>query len=312
MTPPLSNDAEEFLSFLLVEKGRAANSITAYRHDLSGYEEFLSARRLAPGDVTESVVVDYLAFLEAQGLAPSSRKRAAVAVRGLHRFLADERGAACDPTESIETPRVPAGVPKALSEEEVTRLLDAPRGDGPKVARDRAVLETLYATGMRISELTALSLGDLDADSGLVRVFGKGSKERLVPIGRPALRAIGAWISTGRVELASGRTIPREEADALFISARGRRLSRQAAYVIVEHHARSVGLAEKVSPHVLRHTFATHLLDHGADIRVVQELLGHASIATTQIYTRVSRSHLQRAYAAAHPRAVVRRARPVA
>jgi integrase/recombinase XerD len=309
---PLGSDAEEYLSFLAVEKGRSPNSIVAYRHDLVGYEAFLAGRKLALVEVTESVVVDYLKVLEASGLRPASRKRAAVAIRGLHRFLVDERDAPLDPTEDVETPRVPSGVPKALTEEEVTRLLAAPRSDSTRDARDRAVLEVLYATGMRISELTALSIRDFDASIGLVRAFGKGSKERLIPVGRPAIAAVGAWLANGRPLFVRTRGTTRADADALFISARGRRLSRQAAYTIVERHATAAGLAEKVSPHVLRHTFATHLLDHGADIRVVQELLGHASITTTQIYTRVSNEHLRRAYAAAHPRASVRRSRQAA
>jgi integrase/recombinase XerD len=308
---PLSADAEEFLSFLSVEKGRSVNSITAYRHDLVGYEEFLAARKVAVTDVTESIVADYMKVLGASGRAPSSINRAAVAIRGFHRYRVDERGASSDPTEVVETPKIPSGVPKALTEEEVTRLLQAPHGESPKTFRDRAILEVLYATGMRISELTALSLHDLDDSIGLVRVLGKGSKERLVPIGRPALSAISAWIVRGRPALFEGNRTSRDDAEALFVSSRGRRLSRQGAYVIVQTHAVAAGLAEKVSPHVLRHTFATHLLEHGADIRVVQELLGHASITTTQIYTRVSNAHLRRAYAAAHPRAKVHRTRPV-
>jgi integrase/recombinase XerD len=278
---PLSVDAEEFLSFLSVEKGRSPNSIVAYRHDLVGYEEFLRLRTIELSAVTESIVIDYLAFLQAQGLAPSSRKRAAVAIRGVHRFIVDERGGTTDPTEEVETPKVPSGVPKALSEEEVNRLLAAPRGVGPKVLRDRALLEVLYATGMRISELTALSLRDLDPSIRLIRAFGKGSKERLIPVGRPALAAIESWLTTGRPAFAAAGGTRRDDGEALFISSRGRRLTRQAAYVIVQTHAISAGLSEKVSPHVLRHTFATHLLDHGADIRVVQELLGRAAITTT-------------------------------
>jgi integrase/recombinase XerD len=305
--PPLGRDSEEFLSFLAVERGRAANSITAYRHDLLGYEEFLAGRGVALADVTEPVLLDYLRVLELSGRRPASVKRAAVAIRGLHRFLVDERGVDRDPTEDLETPRVPAGVPKALSQEEVERLLAAPRGEDPVALRDRAILELLYATGIRISELCALRLGDLEPATALLRAFGKGSKERLVPIGRPALRAVGAWLTGGRPTLLAAGSGRRGDLDALFCSTRGRKLSRQAAYVIVARAADTVGLREKVTPHVLRHTFATHLLAHGADIRVVQELLGHASITTTQIYTRVSNEHLIRAYAAAHPRAKAHR-----
>ena len=309
--PPLSADAEEFLSYLAVEKGRSPNSVAAYRHDLAGYEGFLEARGIQLGAVTEQLLVDYGRLLELQGLRPSTRKRSVVAIRGLHRFLVDERGASVDPTEDLATPRVPSGVPKALSEEEVTRLLAAPRGSGPNVPRDRAVLELLYATGLRISELCGLDLSDLDRSDGLVRAFGKGSKERVVPVGRFALDAVDRWLTATRPRYAA-LARSRRDADALFLSARGRRLTRQAAWEIVHAAAVQAGLAEKVTPHVIRHTFATHLLDHGADIRVVQELLGHASIATTQVYTKVSNEHLRRAYAAAHPRAKGRRRAPVA
>ena len=254
--------------------------------------------------MSPAVVEDYLAFLRASGLAASSRARALVAVRGFHGFCHDERGAPSDPTEDVETPRVPQGVPKALSEAEVEALLGAVTGDDPRAVRDRAMLELLYATGLRISELVGLSLGDVDLRGALVRAFGKGSKERLVPIGRHAVAALGVWLGPGgRPAILAGRTLRRSDAEALFVSTRGRRMSRQAAWAVVHEAAGRAGLAEKVTPHVLRHSFATHLLDHGADIRVVQELLGHASITTTQVYTKVSQEHLRRSYLAAHPRA---------
>ncbi|MCU1490742.1 MAG: Site-specific recombinase XerD [Acidimicrobiaceae bacterium] len=260
-------------------------------------------------EVDPAAIEDYLAFLSASGLAPSTRARALVAIRGLHGFCHDERGLPSDPAAEVRRPRVPAGLPKALSEEEVARLLAAVPGEGPKALRDRAVLETLYATGLRISELAGLELADLDfpgttEEGGLVRAFGKGSKERIVPLGRYARAALEAWLGPqGRPCLQEGRKISRSDAVALFCSTRGRRMSRQAIWDVVRAAALSCGLADKVSPHVLRHSFATHLLDHGADVRVVQELLGHASITTTQIYTKVSQEHLHRAYLAAHPRA---------
>ncbi len=262
--------------------------------------------------VTPQLVEEYLAFLAASGRAPASRARALVAVRGLHGFCHDERGAPGDPAVDVAAPRVPAGLPKALSEEEVASLLASVTGGDAVGRRDRAILETLYAAGMRISELAGCDVGDLDLDTGLVRVLGKGSKERVVPLGRLAVTALEAWLAPdGRPALlaaAARRGRAARAAGALFVSTRGRRMDRQAIWVVVRRAAAGAGLGQKVTPHVLRHSFATHLLAHGADVRVVQELLGHASIATTQVYTKVSTEHLHRAYAAAHPRAWARRA----
>jgi integrase/recombinase XerD len=227
-----------------------------------------------------------------------------VPVRSLHRFLAEEGRTATDPGANVELPRVPRGLPKALSEEQVGRLLDAPVGDGPAILRDRAMLEVLYGTGVRVSELVGLSIGDVDLDAALLRAFGKGSKERIVPIGSPAVRALVAWFGPGgRPELAPAQWRRRGDAEAVFLNLRGGRLSRQGAWDVLRRYARQVGLEGKLSPHVLRHSCATHMLDHGADIRAVQELLGHASISTTQVYTLVSTERLWEVYRNAHPRA---------
>jgi integrase/recombinase XerD len=209
-----------------------------------------------------------------------------------------------DPSGDVAVPRVPASLPKPLTEDEVLALLEAVTGDGPADRRDRAMLEVLYGTGMRIGELAGWSLGDLDLSGALARVLGKGAKERIVPLGRPAVRALVAWLGPGgRPAMAPARWARRGDAEAVFLNRRGGRLSRQAAWAIVHRHADRVGLADKVSPHVLRHSCATHLLDHGADIRVVQELLGHASVSTTQVYTKVSPERLRAVYDEAHPRA---------
>lgn len=264
----------------------------------------MKTRGLTLFEVRPEVIEEYLADLTSGRLAPSSRARALAAVRGLHRFLADERGATSDPSADVEGPRVPSGVPKALSEDEVRALLSSPLGDDPIPVRDRAILELLYATGMRISELSSLSLSSIDERARLCRVVGKGNKERIVPVGSFALRALSAWLSAkGRPRFVREKTARRDDKDALFLSTRGRRMGRQAVWRVVHAHGVRAGLSSKVTPHVLRHSFATHLLDHGADIRVVQELLGHASITTTQVYTKVSQDHLLRAYAKAHPRA---------
>ena len=301
---PLPVEAEEFLSWLAVERGRSINTLAAYRRDLAAYVEFLHARKLAVAEVTEAVVEDYVAFLRAAGRAPSSVARALVAVRSLHGFLEDEGEASGNPAGEVGPPKVPAGLPKALSEDEVLTLLGAVAGDHPAARRDRAILETLYACGLRVSELVGLSLADLDLDSGVLRAFGKGSKERVVPVGRVARQALAAWLApAGRGEMAPERWARRGDSEAVFLNGRGGRLSRQGAWAIVRRYGDRVGLGDRLTPHVLRHSCATHMLDHGADIRVVQELLGHASISTTQVYTKVSTERLQRIYEAAHPRA---------
>jgi integrase/recombinase XerD len=301
----LSRDAEEFLSYLTVERGRAPASISAYRRDLIAYESFLGERGVTLFGADVGVVEAYVALLSETRRA-SSTARALAAVRGLHRFCVDERGAKLDPTEGVSTPRIPQAIPKALSESEVELLLSAVIGEDPRALRDRAILETLYATGMRISELAGLRLGDLDTGRGLAVAYGKGSKERLVPIGRNAVSALEAWLGPrGRDAMAPARWARRFDAEAVFISTRGRRMSRQAVWQVVRVAAKKVNLEDRVSPHVLRHSCATHLLEHGADIRVVQELLGHATITTTQVYTKVSPELLRRVYEKAHPRALV-------
>jgi len=304
--PPLSLDIEELLSWLAVERGRSANTLAAYRRDLRAYQRWLRSRQVAFGQVCEADVAEYVAHLRSEGRAPATIARALVAVRGLHRFLVDEGRAALDPTGDVGTPPVPQGLPKALAEEDVTRLLDAVVGDDATALRDRAILEMLYGTGMRISELVGLSLGDLAIEDGVIRAFGKGAKERVVPLGRCAREALEGWMAGGRGSMVPARWARRSDSEAVFLNARGGRLSRQGAWGVARRYGDKVGLGERLSPHVLRHSCATHMLDHGADIRVVQELLGHASIATTQVYTRVSTERLRVAYMAAHPRAQLR------
>jgi len=301
-------DVEEFLTWLAAEKGRSTNTLTAYRRDLRAYCQWLTASGTSLDDVRPTDLDAYVGTLRQRGLSPASVKRATVAVRSLHRFRAEEGLSASDPSAGIETPRVPAGLPKALSEAEVNALLDAVVGDDPIARRDRALLEVLYGTGARISEVCALGLGDVDLDGALLRLFGKGSKERVVPLGRHARAALAAWLSDeGRGALAPERFARRDDADAVFLNARGGRLGRQGAWGVVRRHGRTAGIEDRLSPHVLRHSCATHMLDHGADIRAVQELLGHASISTTQVYTMVSTERLFAVYEAAHPRATAER-----
>jgi integrase/recombinase XerD len=304
---PLS--VEEFLTWLRVERGRANGTLTAYRGDIRSYVAWLRERGLGLDDVTEEQVTAWIQQLRAEGRAPSTVKRAMVSVRALHRFLTleSEDSDAVDPTADVAVPRVPRGVPKALPEADVARLLAAVTGDAAVDRRDRAILELLYGTGMRISELVGLSLGDLDTNDGLVRVHGKGDKERVVPLGRFAAAAVASWLGPGgREVLEPKRWTRRDDNEALLLNARGGRLSRQGAWGVVRKHGRAVGLEDRLTPHVLRHSCATHMLDHGADIRAVQELLGHASISTTQVYTLVSTERLWAVYRAAHPRALAR------
>jgi integrase/recombinase XerD len=300
---------DEHDTWLTVERGLAVNTRAAYRRDLRRYSAFLRQRGVTdPTSVDESTVAAYVHSLERARtedhkprFAPASVARALVAVRSFHRFCVEEEGTTEDPTESIGGPRVPLGIPKALDEDEVEALLHGIAGDGARPVRDRAILEVLYATGMRISELVGLDRGDVDLESGMTRVFGKGSKERVVPMGRVARRALVEYLERARPDLDRARA---GAGDAVFLNARGGRLTRQGCWLIVTGAGARAGLAPgRLSPHVLRHSCATHMLDHGADIRVVQELLGHASLSTTQVYTKVSPERLRAVYDLAHPRA---------
>jgi integrase/recombinase XerD len=302
----LPDGCEEFLSWLRVEKGRSANTLEAYRRDLRAYVSWLYDLGVDVDGVGPTELNAYVALLRANGGAPSSVKRSMVAVTSMHRFLADEGFADHDPTATIETPRVPSSLPKALSIDDVTTLMNSVVGDDPVARRDRAILEVLYAGGIRISELVGLSIGDLLIDDAAMRVFGKGSKERVVTIGRFAVDALRAWLEpSGRGRMMPAKWRGRTDADAVFLNQRGGRLSRQGAWLLIQGHADRVGLGEVVHPHVLRHSCATHLVEGGADLRSVQELLGHASLSTTQVYTKVTGERLRSVYEAAHPRAKV-------
>ncbi|MEO6123857.1 MAG: site-specific tyrosine recombinase XerD [Ilumatobacteraceae bacterium] len=303
----LPGPAEEFLTWMATERGRSRNTLSAYRRDLDSYCRWMAERGTELLTVTSLEAVDFVNWRRNSGAAPASVARQLAAIRMLHRFLVDENARTDDPTADLDGIRVPAGIPKPLSEAEVVSLLAAVTGTEPVALRDRALLEFLYATGARISEAVGLSLSDIDVDSGLVRLFGKGSKERIVPFGRAAGNALRTWLGpTGRPLMEPIRWARRGDAEALFLNHRGARLSRQSAWLVVRAYGEACGLTKRLSPHVLRHSCATHLLDHGADLRIVQELLGHASISTTQIYTKVSQERLWDVYRAAHPRATQR------
>jgi len=298
-------DVEDFLGWLSSERGRAANTVSAYRRDLEAYTTWLDEHGLDVGSVTTSQLEEFVATRQASGAATSTIARQLAAVRSMHRYLATEQVRADDPTADLEGVRVPSGIPKPLTEEQVASLLDAVVSTDPIGRRDRALLEMLYATGARISEVVGLSIGDIEFDAGLVRLFGKGSKERIVPFGAVAARALDEWFSeSGRAHLVPMQWRRRTDAEAVFLNTRGSRLTRQAAWLVVRKYGERAGIASSLSPHVLRHSCATHMLDHGADLRVVQEMLGHASISTTQVYTKVSQERLFDVYRSAHPRAV--------
>ncbi len=304
MSRAVSAGAEEYLSWLAVEKGRSQNTLAAYRRDIASWEAWAATAGVDPGAADTEAIERHLDELRAGGRTPASMARSTSALRGLFRFLVSEGDIATDPSTDLRSPRIPRRLPKALDEEQVLGLLDSVSGTEPADYRDRALLEVLYGTGARISEVVGLSLMDLQGDDGLLRVFGKGAKERIVPLGGPARMALDRWLAPGgRPRMAPDRWARRGDAEAVFLNLRGSRLSRQGAWAVVHHRAQRVGLGDVVSPHVLRHSCASHMLAHGADIRVVQELLGHVSIATTQIYTRLSQDHLRASYQRAHPRA---------
>jgi integrase/recombinase XerD len=306
VSTPLQEALRSYLDHLTVERGLAPNTLSSYRRDLRRYLAHLAARDVStPEGVSEADVTAFLVALregdeEHPPLAANSSARAVVAVRGFHRFLLREGQVASDPARGVRPPPPAKRLPKAISVEDVEALLQAAGADEtPRAVRDRALLELLYGSGARISEAIGLDVDELDLDSGTVRLLGKGNKERIVPVGSFAREAVSAYLVRSRPSLvAAGPGSP-----ALFLNARGGRLSRQSAWTVLRAAAEKAGLRKAISPHTLRHSFATHLLDGGADVRVVQELLGHASVTTTQVYTLVTVDRLREVYATAHPRA---------
>jgi len=286
-----------FLDYLAVEKGLARNSLSAYRVDLRHFGHWLADQRLELDAVHRVHIVKYFQSLRTAGISARSVARALAAIRGLFRFLVAERHLKGDPTENLENPKLWSTLPKSLQPAEVEALLRAPDRSAVDGLRDAAMLELLYATGLRVSELIRVRIDDVVMDAGFLRTMGKGSKERIVPFGDAARDAMLAYLDRGRPELV------RQPDVHLFLSRRGRPMSRQAFWMKIVRYAREAGITSHISPHVLRHSFATHLLENGADLRSVQLMLGHADISTTQIYTHVSRARLQKMYEQYHPRA---------
>ena len=300
-------DRERFLTWMRVEQGRSDRTIEAYGRDIAQYETYLATAKSNSRVVKPAVIEKYVGQLRANERAPKSIARQFAAIRMFHRFMLDEGFRTDNPTSFIDGVKVPSGIPKALSEEEVELLLNAVTGVDSLAVRDRALLEFLYATGARVSEACGLSMSDVDMESNVARVFGKGSKERIVPFGRHAKEALETWLGAGgRTMLCPQQWAKRDHADAVFLGVRGTRLSRQAAWGIVRKYAMLAGIKSELSPHVLRHSCATHMLVHGADLRIVQELLGHASVSTTQVYTKVDNEVLFEMYRESHPRARVK------
>ena len=300
-------DRERFLTWMRVEQGRSDRTIEAYGRDIAQYETYLATAKSNSRVVKPAVIEKYVGQLRANERAPKSIARQFAAIRMFHRFMLDEGFRTDNPTSFIDGVKVPSGIPKALSEEEVELLLNAVTGVDSLAVRDRALLEFLYATGARVSEACGLSMSDVDMESNVARVFGKGSKERIVPFGRHAKEALETWLGAGgRPMLCPQQWAKRDHADAVFLGSRGTRLSRQAAWGIVRKYAMLAGIKSELSPHVLRHSCATHMLVHGADLRIVQELLGHASVSTTQVYTKVDNEVLFEMYRESHPRARVK------
>ena len=298
MDPQWNEFIEQFMNFLRLERALSPNTVLAYRRDLHQFAKALAPSK-TPKDVVRNDIVDLLLKLKDSGLAASSIARKLVAIKVFYRFLLSQGLLQTDPAGVIESPRLWKGLPDVLDVEEVASLIQSVSGrGGRKGIRDRAILELLYATGLRVSEVSDLKLSDLHQEAGFLRCMGKGGRERIVPVGRHALAWIEKYLTQVRDTLK-----PRQEVKQLFLNRFGKLLSRQSVWSIIKHYARLAGLKKPVTPHTFRHSFATHLLEAGADLRVVQELLGHATIATTQIYTHVDRSRLKAIHAKFHPRA---------
>jgi integrase/recombinase XerD len=305
--PRLTELMFDFLGYLELERGMSRNTLEAYRSDLQQFGEFLSRRGLDPLAIGPNELAAFLSEL-ADGrdgrtaVAAATLQRKVACLRSFYRHLRRERLIDHDPAAELRGPRSRARLPQVLSRDEIVRLLAQPQGTSPGALRDRALLETMYACGLRASELIGLELSELDLDGGVLRARGKGSKERLVPIGSKAISSLRTYLERGRPKLVGLR-----EESHVFVNLRGGPLSRQGLYKIVQRHAASAGLAHRMSPHTLRHSFATHLLAGGCDLRSLQEMLGHADIATTQVYTHLSTDRLRDVYFDAHPRAQIRR-----
>lgn len=303
----MQEQIDEFLDFVATERGYSENTLAAYRNDLGQFAEFLTdystpKKKQPPTEwsqIDKNHIVDYMLAMKERGYASSTVARKVAATKSFFHFLKDEGAVSEDPTLKLESPKVKKHLPKAISIEDVERLLAEPtKSDSPKGLRDTALLETLYATGLRVSEVVSLNVEDVDLETGTIYCIGKGDRERVVPVYDQAALTIDAYLKNGRPAL-----VRNSEEKALFLNHRGERLTRQGLWLIIKQYVDTVGIEGDVTPHTLRHSFATHMLHGGAKLRDVQKLLGHANISTTQIYTQVTQDHLREAYNVAHPRA---------
>jgi len=294
----MNNYLDHYLNYLAVERGLARNTLDAYGRDLARYLDYLEKSRITtPAEVSPSVVLRFLLELKNSGLSPRSRARTLAALRTFHKFLVREKFAADNPTDQIVSPKSLTALPHTLSPLDVDSLLASPKGETPLAWRDRAMLEIIYATGLRVSELVSLQLGDLQLDVGYLTAFGKRSKQRIVPLGESAVAALRDYLQYGRPGLDKQRG-----SHYLFLNRSGEGLTRQGFWKIIKRRAGEAGIRQNITPHTMRHSFATHLLENGADLRSVQAMLGHADISTTQIYTHVTRERLRQLHAQHHPR----------
>ncbi len=291
----------DYLHFLKVERQLADNTIESYKRDLKGYLGYLAegTELRSLDEVTRPDITDYLKVLESEGKSSRTISRHISSIRSFHQFLVREQITTGDPTVQLDLPKLEMKLPRVLSVAEIDALISAPDRSKPTGVRDRAMLEILYGTGMRVSECIGMNTGDVQLTMGFARVFGKGGKERIVPLGRSALDSVSVYIRDARPSLLKGDRAQ----DALFVNARGGRLSRQGVWKLLNEHARTAAISKELTPHILRHSFATHLVENGADLRAIQEMLGHADISTTQIYTHVSKKRLKDVYSKYHPRA---------
>ncbi len=293
-----SNIIEIFLDNIWMEHGLSENTLSAYRNDLFNLLRWLSNLQVSISDVEHQHLLDYLAHRVTEGMQPRSGARLLSSIRRFYRYLVRQGAVQKDPSSQIEFPKLGRPLPETLTEEEVDSLLAAPNVNKPHGVRDRAMLEVLYACGLRVSELVGLTLGQVNLNHGVIRVTGKGNKERLIPFGEQANEWITRFVNESRSELLKNN----RQSDALFVSNRGTAMTRQAFWHLIKKHSKNVGITKHLSPHTLRHAFATHLLNHGADLRVVQMLLGHSDLSTTQIYTHVAQARLQELHRKHHPR----------
>jgi len=289
---------EAFLNYLSVERGLSFNTLSAYRGDLKEYEVFLSGRSAGPlSGITRNDIVGFMSAQKTRGISPNSIARRLAAIRMFYRFLVRERVLKEDPAGLVETPKLWKKIPDTLSVAEVEALLAQPDLRRARGIRDRAILEALYATGMRVSEAVNLKAGAINMEVGFLRCIGKGDKERVVPLGSKAVESLKLYMEKGRAKL-----LGKKQSDYIFVSRLGKRLSRQSVWKMIKSYALKAGIRKKIKPHLLRHSFATHLLEHGADLRSVQEMLGHSNISTTQIYTHINKDRLKSVHKMFHPR----------